>query len=207
MPFPITVVGLTGGIASGKSLVAGFLREAGAPVLDADRLGHMVLEPGGEAHAGVLEAFGRGIARDDGTIDRRKLGALVFGNEERLERLSALTHPAISRLAHKGLALVAERGARFAFYEAALLVETGTYRSLSALVVVSCSVATQMERLAARDGLAPEEAAARIASQHPLAQKLAVADWVVENEGSSERTRRRALEVLASIEERFGGKE
>ncbi|MDD5305748.1 MAG: dephospho-CoA kinase [Deltaproteobacteria bacterium] len=206
MSFPVNVVGLTGGIASGKSLVAGFLREAGAPVLDADQLGHMVLEPDGEAYAGTVLAFGREILGDDGTIDRRKLGALVFGNKERLELLASLTHPAISRLAQKGLALVAERGASFAFYEAALLVETGTYRNLSALVVISCPVATQLKRLAARDGLSPEEAAARIASQHALAEKLAVADWVIENDGPPEEARERTLEILTRIEERFGGK-
>lgn len=200
----LTVVGLTGGIASGKSTVAGFLRESGVPVLDADSLGHMVLEPGGAAHNAVLEKFGKQILASDGkSIDRQKLGGLVFDDPRRRAELEAITHPEIAALARRGLELIAERGERLAVYEAALLVETGIYKSLAALVVVSSSVANQVERLCARDGVSPPVAAARIASQLPLSEKLAVADFVIVNDGNLDELQDRTSEVLAAVRERF----
>lgn len=205
MPPSLTVVGLTGGIASGKSTVARYLREAGVPVLDADSLGHMVLEPGGAAYRAVLETFGRQILAHDGeSIDRQKLGGLVFDNPERRVELEAITHPEIAALAKQGLTLIAERGKPLAIYEAALLVETGIYRSLAALIVVSCSLQDQIERVCARDGISAPAAAARIASQAPLEDKLRVADWEVVNDGDFEQLRHRTLEVLDRVRERFG---
>jgi dephospho-CoA kinase len=203
--FPnLTVVGLTGGIASGKTAVARFLREAGVPVLDADSLGHLVLEPGGAAHRAVIERFGKQILGEDGeTIDRQKLGALVFDDPERRAELEALTHPAIAALARRGLELIADREQRLAVYEAALLVETGVYKSLAALIVVSCSLANQIERLCARDGITPHAAAARIASQLPLEEKIEVADYVVDNDGDFDDLERQTRDVLAQIRARF----
>ncbi len=202
----LQVVGLTGGIASGKSTVARFTREAGLPVIDADALGHMVLAPDGAAYSEVLETFGAGVLGNDGvTIDRRRLGAMVFDNPERRVALEAITHPAITALARRGLELIEERGGRLAVYEAALLVETGMHRGLAALVVVSCSVENQLERVMARDGLDRAEVAARIASQYPLAEKLAVADWVVENDGTFEELRGRTVALVDEIRERFSG--
>lgn len=203
--FPgLTVVGLTGGIASGKTTVARFLREAGVPVLDADSLGHLVLEPGGVAHRAVIDRFGKQILAEDGaTIDRQKLGGLVFDDPSRRAELEALTHPAIAALARRGLELIAERGVQLAVYEAALLVETGVHKSLAALIVVSCSLARQVERLCARDGLTPHAAAARIASQLPLEEKIAVADYVIENDGDLDVLEQQTREVLARIRSRF----
>jgi dephospho-CoA kinase len=182
------VIGLTGGIASGKSTVAGFLREAGVPVIDADRLGHMALAEDGEAYGPVIEAFGAEILTEGGQIDRQKLGAKVFDNAERRAELEMIVHPIIARLSKLGIEMIAERGEPLAFYEAALLVETDMYKGLDALVVVSCSVAAQMARLISRDGLTREAAAARIASQYPIEEKLAVADYIIENEGSLDET-------------------
>jgi dephospho-CoA kinase len=201
MPMSLQVVGLTGGIASGKSTVARFTREAGLPVIDADALGHMVLAPDGAAYSEVLETFGAGVLGND----RRRLGAMVFDNPERRVALEAITHPAITALARRGLELIEERGGRLAVYEAALLVETGMHRGLAALVVVSCSVENQLERVMARDGLDRAEVAARIASQYPLAEKLAVADWVVENDGTFEELRGRTVALVDEIRERFSG--
>jgi dephospho-CoA kinase len=203
--FPgLTVVGLTGGIASGKTTVARFLREAGVPVLDADSLGHLVLEPGGAAYQSVLERFGKQILADDGkTIDRQQLGGLVFDDPGRRAELEALTHPAIAALARRGLELIAERGEPLAVYEAALLVETGVHRSLAALIVVSCSLARQIERLCARDGLTPPAAAARIASQLPLEDKIEVADYVIENDGDFDTLAQQTSEVLSEVRQRF----
>jgi dephospho-CoA kinase len=206
MATSLQVVGLTGGIASGKSTVARVLREAGLPVIDADALGHMVLEPGGAAYDEVLDAFGPGILGADGAaIDRQRLGALVFDDPERREVLERITHPAITALARRGLELIEERGEHLAVYEAALLVETGMHRALSGLVVVSCSLENQLERVTARDGLEPAAAAARIASQYPLGEKLAAADWIIENDGTFEELRARTLAVVGELRARFTG--
>ena len=178
--------GLTGGIASGKSTVADLLRKEGVPVLDADMLGHQVLEQNGEAYKPVVEVFGADILTQGGAIDRQALGQKVFDDETARKKLEAITHPAISRLAKRGLELIEERGATLAFYEAALLVETGIYKGLEALVVVTCSVENQLKRVMARDGLSREAAAARIASQYPLEEKLAVADYTISNDGDFE---------------------
>ncbi|MCU0664393.1 MAG: dephospho-CoA kinase [Myxococcota bacterium] len=201
----LKVVGLTGGIASGKSAVAAVLRQRGLPVLDADELGHMVLEPQGEACDEVVAVFGREVLGGDGAIDRQKLGAKVFGDVEARARLEAITHPAIARLAQRALSLVAESGHKLAIYEAALLVETGVYKGLDALVVVSCSVETQARRVMARDGLCVSDAAARIASQLPLSEKLKVADYIIENEGDLAALRDKALSLVPVLVERFGG--
>ena len=201
----ITVIGLTGGIASGKSTVARMLRAAGLPVIDADALGHMVLEPEGAAYDDVLAAFGARILGPDGvTIDRQALGREVFDDPARRAQLETITHPAIAGLAVQALELIAERGRPFAVYEAALLVETGIYRDLAALIVVSCSLAAQVERVVARDGLSREAAAARIASQLPLAEKLAVADYVLANDGTPEELEGAVRDLVAELEDRFG---
>jgi dephospho-CoA kinase len=202
MESQLKVVGLTGGIASGKSTVAGFLREAKVPVIDADGIGHLVLDKNGEAFEPVVTAFGSEILSADGTIDRQKLGAKVFNDEGKRAQLEAITHPAIAHLSKRGLEIIAERGEPLAFYEAALLVETNVHEGLDALVVVSCSVATQMARLMTREGFGREAAAARIASQYPLEEKLAVADYVIENDGSLVETRASTLRVLDKLKDR-----
>jgi dephospho-CoA kinase len=201
----LTVVGLTGGIASGKSTVARIMRDAGVPVLDADGLGHMVLEPGGAAHDAVVERFGEQVlGRDGATIDRQKLGGLVFDDPGRRAELEAITHPAIAALATRGLELIASRDEPLAIYEAALLVETGIYKTLAALIVVDCTLAAQIERLCARDGYSPHAAAARIASQLPSEEKLAVADYVIENNSGFGELKDVTLQILERVRGRFG---
>ena len=199
----LMVVGLTGGIASGKSTVAGFLRKAGMPVIDADQLGQLVLEPGNDAHLQVVEAFGKDILDYDDQIDRKKLGDKVFDNPARRKALEEITHPAIAKLAKRGLEMIHERGEPLAFYEAALLVETEIYKNLAHLVVVSCSVATQIERIMARDGFTKEAAAMRIAAQYPLEEKLKVANYVINTECSLETTESETLDVLSSLKNRL----
>jgi dephospho-CoA kinase len=174
-------------------------------VIDADAFGHMVLEPDGAAYTNVLVAFGGGILGDDGvSIDRQKLGGIVFDNPEKRALLESITHPAITGLASAAFSLVAEHGDGLAVYEAALLVETGMHRGLAALVVVSCPLAQQLERLVARERFTREAAAARIASQLPLEEKLAVADYVVDNSGTPEELEARVAEVVTALRDRFG---
>jgi len=198
------VIGLTGGIASGKSTVSRVLRRCGIPVLDAAGLGHMVLEAGHPARDAVIDAFGRDILCADGvTIDRRRLGHKVFDSPAERARLEAITHPAIAALAKQGLALIADRGERLAVYEAALLVETGIHRHLEGLIVVSTSLENQLERLRLRDGLSAKDAATRIACQLPLAEKLNVADWVLENNGDPADLENRAQELATLLRTKF----
>lgn len=200
-----TVIGLTGGIASGKSLVARAFRDSGIPVIDADALAHMALEPDGPAYKPVLELFGEQILADEGReIDRQKLGRIVFDSRARREALERITHPAISALAAKAMELVRERGHSFAIYEAALLVETGIHEGMEKLIVVACTLENQMERLCRRDGIGREAAAVRIASQYPLEEKLKVADWIIPNDGTMEELAAEARRIASELESAYG---
>jgi dephospho-CoA kinase len=201
----LTVIGLTGGIASGKSQVASIFRQSGIPVLDADSLGHMVLEPGQPAYEEVVSTFGTDIlALDKKNIDRQKLGKKIFGDDKKRALLEAVTHPEIAKLASKGLSLIADKGEKFAVYEAALLVEAQIYKHLEALIVVSCSVENQLQRLCARDALSKTDAATRIASQIPLADKLEVADFVIENNETLEHLFKKSVQLAETLKKQYG---
>lgn len=192
---PVLRVGLTGGIASGKSTVAEFLRELGARVVDGDRLAHEVMEPGAAAHDAVVARFGRGILDEAGRIDRGRLGPVVFADAEARAALNAIVHPAVRAAAWRRMDAPWDPGALpIAVFDAALLVETGAWRQLHRLVVTRCSPETQLRRLLER-GLARDDAAARIAAQAPLADKLAAAHYVIETDTTLEETRRQTEEV------------
>jgi dephospho-CoA kinase len=183
------VIGLTGGIASGKSLVASMLRDLGAPVVDADALARVAVEPGRPAYRDIVREFGEEVLAPDATIDRKRLAAVVFADQAKRKRLEAITHPRIAQLAQEETAAHAARGAEVVVYEAALLVENGMHRFLDGLIVVAASEEAQLRRAMARDGQGEEAARARIAAQLPLAKKLAVATHVIDNSGSIEETR------------------
>lgn len=200
----LLVVGLTGGIACGKSTIAGFLREDGVPVVDADEIARAVVEPGRPAHAEILAAFGAGIARADGTIDRAALARVVFADAEARRRLEAITHPRIVEESIRRFTALAARGERVAVYEASLLVETGRWRDFAALLVVSAPPEAQISRLVARDGLSDEDARARLAAQMPLAEKEAVADAIVRNDADPETARARTREAWRIVAEKIG---
>lgn len=184
------LVGLTGGIASGKSTVAAMLREMGAAVVDADALAREVVEPGEPALAEIARRFGPGVIAADGRLDRAALARIVFADEEARRDLGAITHPRVAALAAERTRALADAGAPIVFYEAALLVENGLHRGLSALIVVAVPPEVQLERLIRRDGLSADEARARLAAQLPLAEKIRVADYVIDNAGTVEDTRR-----------------
>ena len=207
---PILRVGLTGGIASGKSTVAGMLAESGAFVVDADALAHAVTEPGTPAHHEIEQRFGDEVLDDDGGIDRAALGSVVFWDPAARMELNAIVHPRVREEAGRRIADCAARGsAAVAVFDAALLFETGAYRDFDRLVVVRCAAETQLRRLLDRGGLTPREAQRRIDAQAPLRDKLAVADHVIDTDGTFERTRRQSDEVyallLGEFERRFGG--
>jgi dephospho-CoA kinase len=184
------VIGLTGGIGSGKSTVARMLGELGAPVIDADQLAREVVEPGRPALGELARAFGSGILDERGALDRKKLGALVFADEAKRRALNAIVHPAIARVTQERLAELRARGEPLAIYEAALLVENKTHLGLDGLIVVSADPARQRERVAARDALAAGEVDARLRAQAPLDDKLRAATWIIDNDGPLDATRR-----------------
>jgi dephospho-CoA kinase len=201
--------GLTGGIASGKTTVAGIFAEHGAFVLDADAIAHDLMRPGGAAYHDVVARFGPGILDADGVIVRPALGRIVFHDPEARRALDALVHPRILPEAERRIASYLTAGhALICVLDAALLVESGLYRRLDRLVVARCSRATQLRRLTARDGFTEDEADARIAAQAPLESKLAVADYVVDTDGTLRHTRDEAGRVwhalMADYEKLFG---
>ncbi|HYA97965.1 MAG TPA: dephospho-CoA kinase [Methylomirabilota bacterium] len=182
-------LGLTGGIASGKSAVAAMLRELGFPVLDADSLAHRLIEPGKPAHDAVVREFGHDIQDPTGKIDRAKLGAAVFGNREKLERLNSIVHPLVKQEIQRQFAEwdTAGRDAA-AFAEAALILEAGYQDQLDGVVVAWCRPEQQLERLRAR-GMSAEEASKRIAAQMPVEEKLRRATERIDCSGTLEQTR------------------
>ncbi|MGE3543874.1 MAG: dephospho-CoA kinase [Kofleriaceae bacterium] len=200
----VHVIGLTGGIASGKSTVARMLAERGAAIIDADQLARQIVAPGRPALAELVARFGAAILTPDGELDRKRLGAIAFADPAARADLGRITHPRIAAESAAQIASWADAGASVVFYEAALLVENGAHAGLAGLIVVATSPEVQRERLIARDGLTREEAEARIASQAPLADKLAAATWVIDNHGDRSALAREVEGVVAAIEARFG---
>jgi dephospho-CoA kinase len=194
----VKLVGLTGGIGSGKSTVARILREQGVPVIDADVIARAVVEPGLPAYRDIAAAW-PAVIGPDGRVDRKQLGEIVFADPGSQARLEAITHPRIRERIAVEVAALAAAGHPLAVLEAALLVETGTYRELDGLLVVAVAEETQIARITARDGCTREAALARIRAQHPLADKLRVASHVVDNNGSEAATRAGVLEILQAI--------
>lgn len=194
------LVGLTGGIATGKSTVAEMLRQLGCVVIDADQLARDVVAPGQPALAEVVCAFGDVLA-PDGTLDRKKLAAMVFADPARRRRLEAILHPAIRARFEARLETLARDGFEgIVVFDAPVIVESGGYQHLDRLVVVTADEATQRARLVARDGDAAE-GERRIASQMPLAEKVKLADYVIDNSGDRAATEARTREVYAALVE------
>jgi len=186
------VYGLTGGIASGKTTVAKMFAALGVPIVDADQVARDVVEPGRPAYDDIVKTFGEGVlvgGRAGAPIDRKALGAIVFGDDDKRRRLNAITHPRIAAESQARLAGFAAAGHAVALYEAALLVENGIHRALAGLVVVAVDEETQVARTCARDGVTPEEARARIRAQAPLADKVAAATWVIDSRGTLDDVR------------------
>jgi len=193
-------VGLTGGLACGKTTVAEVLREQGCEVLDADRLGHLAIEPGGPAYQGVLDAFGADLLDENGKIRRPLLAQRVFQQPEQLARLNSLVHPAI-------IAQVEERCHDFRrrqprgilIVDAALIFEAGMDRRFDKVVVVDCDPERQVARFVGKGLGSEEEARRRMAAQLPRAEKNNRADFVLDSSGSLEETRQRARELFETL--------
>jgi dephospho-CoA kinase len=196
-------IGLTGGIASGKSTVAGFFEKLGVAVVDADAVARAVVAPGTEGFVEVVNTFGAQMVGEDGTLDRAKLGKVVFEDAEAREKLNAITHPRIAAESQKRIAAQMETDAPYVLYEAALLVENGLAKAFDALIVVSVPAEQQLARLMARDESSEEDARSRIRSQMPLEKKIELADYVIENHGSMPETEKLVRETHRAILERF----
>jgi dephospho-CoA kinase len=202
----VRLVGLTGGIASGKSTFAAALRARGAPVLDADALARAAVAPGTPGLAEIARVFGPDVLDPDGGLDRKRMAALVFSDPEARRRLEAITHPAVRRAMAEETARLAGAGHALAFYDTPLLFEVGLEPMLDCVVVVWAPPDVQRARLVARDGLAPEEARARLAAQLPIDEKAARADFVVENVGPLEELGPKADRLLADLRRGLGRK-
>ncbi|MBU2009466.1 MAG: dephospho-CoA kinase [Chloroflexi bacterium] len=183
------IIGLTGGFGSGKSTVAGMLRELGARVIDADKVAHQLYQPGTPAFDEVVRAFGREIVGENGEIDRRKLGQKVFGNPQALRRLNAILHPRISDRVIEILEVWRGEGVKVAVVEAALLIEAGWGPLVDRVWVTVASEARVKERLRASKDLTDEEIEARLASQMPVEDKAKRADVVISTDGSLDQVR------------------
>lgn len=181
--------GLTGGIACGKSLVAGLFREVGVPVVDDDVAARDAVAPGTAALAAIAAEFGPGILLPDGALDRPALGRIVFADDARRRRLMEITFPAIGALIGERLAAAEASGAPVVVYESALLVENGQAGHWRPLVVVTTTPELQVRRLMERNGLTAGEAADRIRSQMPVAEKAARADFAIDNSGTIDEVR------------------
>ena len=199
------LIGLSGGIGSGKSTAARLLGARGAVILDADRFAHEILAPGGAAVSAVLQRFGPEVAGPDGGIDRRRLRSVVFADPAARRDLEAITHPLIYA------AMASRLGGTFGqdavvVVDAPLLVETGGRDrvGMQALVVVAAEQSQQIERVVARGGMTAEEAAAVIAAQAPAERKLAAADYVLDNRGSLADLEAGVETLWAELLERFG---
>lgn len=193
-------VGLTGGLASGKSFVGRTLAELGCYLIKADELGHQVIEPGGEAYDAVVALFGREILRPDGHIDRRRLAALVFGDPERLMQLNALVHPPVkARERALAAAFAREHPDGIVVTEAAILVETGSYKDYDRLIVATCRPEQQIERSMERDSASREEVLDRLRRQMSLEDKVKYADFVIDTSGTKENTLQQVRAVYQSL--------
>ena len=191
-------------MASGKSAVAARFRERGVPVIDADAISRDVAQPGSEAVALIAKEFGPEFVAADGTLERKKVSAHVFGDPEKVKRLNAIMHPRIAMEGARRTAELAQRGEPLACYEAALLVENGLQDAFRPLVVVAAPLEVQVARATARDSLDEKMVRERITAQLPLEEKIRVADIVVHNDGTLADLRRRADEVLADVCRRVG---
>ena len=193
-------VGLTGGLASGKSFVGQALADLGCYLIQADVIGHEVLLPSGAAYQGVIDAFGESVLAEDGTIERRRLAAQVFSSPARLSVLNGIVHPVVRQRTDE---LIAEYAAQdpdaIIVVEAAIHIETGGYRRFDKLILAVCTEAQQIERAMHRDGYTRAEAEARLRNQMPLVEKLKFADYVIDTSGLKQATLKQVEEVYDSL--------
>ena len=193
-------VGLTGGLATGKSLVGNALVNLGCHLLQADQVGHAVLAPDGEAYAAVIAGFGQGIVDPDGTINRKRLAEIVFSDPAQLTRLNALVHPAVFARQEAWFAeIAAQEPKAVAVIEAAIMVETGSFRRYDRIILTVCREEQQIARAMARDGLTEAQVRERLARQLPESEKRKKANYVIDTSGPLEETLEQTAQVCAIL--------
>lgn len=193
------VVGLTGGMASGKSVVSKTLKEIGLPIIDADLIAREMVRPNEAGYREIVDHFGKKILNPDQTINRRKLAKIIFSDSKERERLNSILHPKIVEEIKKRLKDFKERGERMVIVDAALLIEAGQLSLVDKLIVVTVSPKIQIKRLAQREHLTEKEAKERIATQMPLSEKVKLADYVIDNSGTVKKTIKRTKEVSKKL--------
>jgi dephospho-CoA kinase len=198
------VIGLTGGIACGKTTVAQLFVSHNIPVVDADQVARDVVLPGTDGLAAVVQRFGTSVLTTERTLDRKQLGSLVFSDPTARTDLNAILHPRIAAESARRIIKLGARGHPFVLYDAALLVENDTYKQFEGLVVVTAQPEVQRRRLMARDGITEAEARSRIDAQWPLERKVAVATHVIDNSGSHDELKVRFDVVFADLCSRYG---
>jgi dephospho-CoA kinase len=193
-------VGLTGGIATGKSTVGAMFVELGCHLIESDQITHQLFEPGQAVHAAVVQQFGKRILARDGLIDRRILGDIVFRDPQARAKLNSLVHPAIIQRQQEWLKeMESQDPGGIAIVDAALMIEVGTYKNYDKVIVVTGSPEIQRERLRARSALSEEQIESRIRSQMPTEEKIKYADFVIDNSGSIESTRAQVERVYRQL--------
>lgn len=193
-------IGLTGGIASGKSTVSRLLKEASIPVIDADQVAHDVVRPGSHGLKAVIAEFGEDLLLADGSLDRRKLGQRVFGHPDKLRRLEEILHPLIRRETQRQRQNLEESGTALAVYDIPLLFETKAEGNFDGIVVVSSTKEQQRDRLRRRSGLDENEIEMRIASQIPLQYKEEQADFIVHNNRDEQHLLKEVKKLIEWLE-------
>lgn len=194
------IVGLTGGVASGKSIVSQILKEEGAYLVDADQIARELVQPRRSTCKKLIKAFGKEILQKDGSIDRKRLAVKVFSDPKQRGHLNRILHPQIKKEMGRQLKAIGRKDPKaIVVIDAPLLIETGDHREMDKVIVVTSTVAQQMERLKKRAGMEQKEARRIIASQIPTEEKLKVADFVIRNEGSLEETARRTRRVFQEL--------
>ena len=190
------IIGLTGGIASGKSTVSNWLISQGYPVVDADIAARKVVEPGMQALREITEAFGRDILLEDGTLDRKKLGAIIFSDEEKRQTLNAIVHPAVREWMRQETERAFSVGASVVIMDIPLLFESKLTHMVEETVLVYVSMETQLKRLMDRDGYSEADALARIHAQMPIDDKRKLADYIIDNNGPVSETIEQVKEIM-----------
>jgi dephospho-CoA kinase len=202
----VRIIGLTGGIASGKNMVARILERLGGVVVDADQLAREVVEPGKPAYNAVVAQFGEGILHPDRTINRKALGKIVFTDPSARASLERITHPAIAALAESKLSDLRKAGTQIVIYMAPLLIEAGVTSRVDEVWVVYADPETQVMRLMQRDGIGRAQALQRLAAQMPMEEKRKYGRIVIDNRGTLEETERQVREIWKMEIEELGGR-
>ncbi|KAJ7031122.1 dephospho-CoA kinase-domain-containing protein [Mycena alexandri] len=198
------VVGLTGGIATGKSSVSNLLKGKQIPVVDADILARQVVDPGTPALTKIVSFFGPEILQSDGTLDRKKLGSVIFNDDVKRRKLNSIVHPAVRRAMLWGVIKHWLRGSKYCILDVPLLIEGGLWKLVGQVVVVHCSAEVQLERLMQRDSSSREDATSRLNSQLAIAEKVQYADRVVDNSGSVQDLEAHVDELVESLDRDVG---